>query len=183
MTGVSIRLADTADARSIALLHADSWRRHYRGAYSDFYLDGDLESERLAVWTDRLNQPEGTITLLAEMKRRPLGFIHLRLDEEPVWGQLVDNLHVISAQQRTGIGTRLLDDAARRVVAHRPNSGMYLWVLEQNTAAQAFYRARGGAVRGREALSPPGGDRRNLQGSPAKLRIAWADPTLLLLRQ
>ncbi|MDQ3147017.1 MAG: hypothetical protein M3R01_08840 [Actinomycetota bacterium] len=32
-------------------------RRHYRGAYSDAYLDGDVLADRLAVWTGRLTQP------------------------------------------------------------------------------------------------------------------------------
>jgi hypothetical protein len=38
--------ANSCDADSIAALHADSWRRHYRGAYLDSYLDGDAVSER-----------------------------------------------------------------------------------------------------------------------------------------
>lgn len=181
MTRVSIRLAEPVDAASIAQLHADSWRRHYRGAYLDRYLDGDLDGERLKVWTSRLTRVEDTITLLAEGEGPALGFVHVRLDDDPTWGALVDNLQVNSTEQRTGIGKRLLDAAARMVIRQRPNSGIYLWVLEQNTAAQAFYLARSGSVHGRELASPPGGDPRNLRGSPAKLRVVWADPTLLLL--
>jgi hypothetical protein len=37
---VRIRVADSSDAPAIAALHAESWRRHYRGAYSDAFLDG-----------------------------------------------------------------------------------------------------------------------------------------------
>lgn len=40
-----------------ARLNADSWRRNYRGAYLDSFLDGDVLADRLAVWTDRLTQP------------------------------------------------------------------------------------------------------------------------------
>ena len=32
-------------------LHADSWRRHYRGAFSDAFLDGDVAGYLLAEWT------------------------------------------------------------------------------------------------------------------------------------
>jgi hypothetical protein len=39
---VSFRAAGQDDAHAIAELHADSWRRHYRGAYSDAFLDGDV---------------------------------------------------------------------------------------------------------------------------------------------
>ena len=64
---VTYRAATEHDAEGIAHLHADSWRRNYRGAFSDAYLDGDLVAERLSVWTDRLRPPRtGTFTIVAE---------------------------------------------------------------------------------------------------------------------
>ena len=36
-------------------------------------------------------------------------------------------------------------------------TGLYLWVLEQNAGARAFYEARGGRCVGRDLVSPPGG--------------------------
>ena len=64
---VTYRAATTHDVEGIAHLHADSWRRNYRGAFSDAYLDGDLVAERLSVWTDRLRPPRaGTFTIVAE---------------------------------------------------------------------------------------------------------------------
>ena len=51
------RLAASDDAQAVADLHARSWRRHYRGAYSDAFLDGDVIADRLAVWADRLREP------------------------------------------------------------------------------------------------------------------------------
>lgn len=53
--GLSFRLAAATDAAAIADLHAQSWRRHYRGAYSDAFLDGDVAADRLAAWTERLH--------------------------------------------------------------------------------------------------------------------------------
>ena len=178
---VEIRLTEAADARVIAKLHADSWRRHYRGAYSDRYLDGDLDADRLAVWTERLNSPGSSFTLLAEHRHHPVGFAHVILDADSTWGALVDNLHVARAVQRSGVGTLLLDRVARIVIEHRPSSGIYLWVLEPNELGQAFYRARGGTLRDRELAAPPGGDPRNLDGTPRKIRVAWPDPVSLLL--
>ena len=52
--GVSFRAAGRDDARAVAELHADSWRRHYRAAYSDAFLDGDVVGYLLPLWTDRL---------------------------------------------------------------------------------------------------------------------------------
>jgi hypothetical protein len=56
---------------------------------------------------------------------------------------------------------------------------MYLWVLEQNTAAQEFYRALGGTCVEKAPVSPPGGVASRLAGSPAKLRFTWPDASLL----
>ncbi|MBV9411286.1 MAG: GNAT family N-acetyltransferase, partial [Acidimicrobiia bacterium] len=42
MTDVRCRVATIDDVEAIAALHADSWRRNYRGAYLDSYLDGDV---------------------------------------------------------------------------------------------------------------------------------------------
>ena len=179
---VEIRLAGAADASHIAKLHADSWRRHYRGAYSNRYLNGDLDADRLTIWTERLNGHSAEhFTLLAEHQHRPVGFVHVALDADPSWGALVDNLHVTYLVQRSGIGTLLLDRAARIIIERRPDSGIYLWVLEQNEPAQAFYVSRGGRLRDRDLASPPGGDPRNLNGAPAKIRIAWSDPASLML--
>jgi hypothetical protein len=54
---------------------------------------------------------------------------------------------------------------------------MYLWVLEQNAAAQQFYRACGARHVETAAVSPPGGDPSRLNGSPRKFRMAWPDAT------
>jgi len=85
---VEIRLSQAADARDIAKLHADSWRRHYRGAYSNDYLDGDLDADRLAVWTERMNSHDGEhFTLLAEHRDGPVGFVHVVLDADCTWAE------------------------------------------------------------------------------------------------
>ena len=43
---VQYREATEHDADANGALHADSWRRYYRGAYLDSYLDGDILSVR-----------------------------------------------------------------------------------------------------------------------------------------
>jgi len=174
--------AQREDAPAIARLHTESWRRHYRGVYSDYYLDGDLNAERLAVWTKRLAQPVGaTFTLTARQDDQLVGFVHAQLDADPSWGTLIDNLHVTRELQRMKVGSRLLHGAAKHVMEQRPQQGVYLWVLQTNRSAQAFYLSRGGRVCAREPVSPPGGDARNLNGTAEKLRVAWDDPSTLLL--
>jgi ribosomal protein S18 acetylase RimI-like enzyme len=175
------RLADADDASAIAALHADSWRRHYRGAYADSYLDGDVVADRLEVWSERLGQADDrAFTWVAEGTGRLVGFIHTVLDAEARWGALIDNLHVTTDRKGEGIGTRLLSAAAEVVLERRPSSGLFLWVLEQNRAAQAFYRARHAACVERAPVQAPGGDATRLYGAPAKLRYVWSDLSVLL---
>ncbi len=64
---------------------------------------------------------------------------------------------------------------ARGLEQRRPSSGLYLWVLKQNTAAQAFYSAMGGVLVGDKLGGPfPGG------GRAPVLRYAWSDPSVLV---
>src|SRR5256714_12452594 len=174
------RLAGPADAEAVANLHADSWRRHYRGAYSDAFLDGDVVADRLAVWTDRLREPNPRrCTILAE-DGSLVGFAHTVFDDDPTWGALLDNMHVGDGHKRRGIGSRLLALTAEAVMGRPERTGLYLWVLEQNVDAQAFYQARGGRCVGRDLASAPGGIASRLTASPAKLRYAWPEPSVLL---
>ena len=136
---VKFRSAQESDAKAIAALHADSWQRHYRIAYTDHFLDDD-----------------------------------------PAWGALLDNLHVAYDRKRGGVGTRMLSLTARTVLAERPGSSLYLWVLEKNAGARAFYDARGGTCVESRPVLAPGGDPARLNGSPVGLRYAWPDPATLL---
>lgn len=169
------RRAVPSDTASIASLHADSWRRNYRGAFPDAFLDGDVAADRLAVWTARLNSPgPDHHTVVADDKGVLAGFVHTILDDDPTWGALVDNLHVSHDRKRHGVGTRLMARSAAAVLTRTPGAGLYLWVLEGNRSAQAFYGARRGTCVGREASEAPGG------GTIVGLRYAWPDPSVLL---
>lgn len=173
---MTIRHATVRDASAIAGLHADSWRRNYRGAYLDSYLDGDIGADRLAVWTDRLVRHDADrLTLVADQDGVVVGFVHMILDEDSTWGAYLENLHVAHDRKRHGLGKGLVINTARELVERRPASGLYLWVLEQNTAAQAFYEAIGGVCTGREIRGPfPGG------GTAPGLRYVWPEPAQLL---
>jgi len=148
---------------------------HYRGAYTDEYLDGPVEAERLGVWSTRFGDPTGTSTVIAELEGALVGFVHLIHDAEPEFGPLVDNLHVRHDMQRSGLGRELMARAARESARARPGRPMHLWVLEQNTRAQAFYRALGGEEADRRDSVPPGGG-----GNITAIRIVWRDPASLL---
>jgi GNAT superfamily N-acetyltransferase len=172
----AFREAGPADADRVAALHADSWRRHYRGAYADAFLDGDVLADRRSVWSSRLAAPRPEhVTLLAEADAELVGFVHLVLDEDERWGTLLDNLHVVHGWQRRGVGSALIVRAAQAVLDRARSDAMYLWVLEQNTAAQEFYAAHGGRAAERHLVEPPGGVPGRLAGRPTGLRYVWPD--------
>jgi hypothetical protein len=81
-----LRPAGSGDAAAIGSLHADSWRRHYRGAYSERYLDGRLEDERMSLWARRLADPGDAVTLVAEHDGALVGFVHVRPGADREWG-------------------------------------------------------------------------------------------------
>ncbi len=173
---MELREATVDDVEAVATLHAESWRRSYRGAYADEFLDGDVHRERAGVWQERLGTPApGAETLVAHVDGRVVGFVHTVLDEDPRWGALIDNLHVAHETKGRGVGTALMAASAATVLARRPGSGLFLWVLEVNAPARRFYAARGGRQADRRATTPPGG------GSVMAQRIVWPDPSVLLV--
>jgi ribosomal protein S18 acetylase RimI-like enzyme len=177
------RRAETRDAPAVAALHVDSWRRHYRGAYADAFLDGDVEADRLRTWTSRLGHPgtDAACAMVAETNGAVIGFAYTIWDEDPRWGALLENLHVVHDQKRLGVGTQLMARTVQVLLERVSVGGLYLWVLEQNTAAQAFYEARGGIRVERRLAPPPGGDPDRLAGAPRRFRYVWRDPSELLL--
>jgi ribosomal protein S18 acetylase RimI-like enzyme len=176
------RPARSDDAKAVAALHADSWQRHYRGAYSDAFLDRDAVEYLSNLWVDRLADPsEHDRTIVAECNGEVVGLAHTVLAADPTWGALLDNLHVRYELKRQGIGARLLVQTAQALCAASP-APLHLWVLEQNRAARAFYKASGALCIERADVPPPGGVPTRLNGRPMGLRYAWLDPSTLLTR-
>jgi ribosomal protein S18 acetylase RimI-like enzyme len=172
------RLATSNDAAAIARLHAESWRSAYRGLYPDAYLDNDVFADREAVWKDRFSgttDQAALLTIVPEGDGELVGFAHSIIDEDPEWGTLLDNLHVHPDRKRSGIGSRLMAESARRLQANGSTLGLYLWVLEGNAPARHFYDALGGRVTGRGTSSDGG-------SSAPSLRYSWPDLSTLSKR-
>jgi GNAT superfamily N-acetyltransferase len=171
------RRALRADTERIALLHADSWRRTYRGSYRDEFLDGEAVRNRLEVWRSRLaDDREDQFVYLAEADSRLLGFVCVFGNTDATWGSLIDNLHVSYESQRSGIGTSLMGGAAAWLESHHGQTGVYLWALEENLQARAFYERLGAVHAEMQQVENPGG------GSSPSWRLAWARPKDLRLR-
>ena len=170
MSEITYRMGTEEDTIAIAHVHARSWKIHYRGVLSDHYLDHEVEADRLAVWTPRMQEtPPHQYVILAEENQRlcGLGCVFLHQDEQ--WGALLDNLHVIPEVQGRGVGKELLHKCGQWVYHQAPDSSMYLWVFEANEAAIAFYERVGGIQKDRQMVDNPGG------GSAPIVRYVWTD--------
>lgn len=165
-----IRPITLHDIESVAALHAASWRSAYRGMLRDEFLDSDLESNRRVLWTKRLTDMAGThFGFIALDNGGPVGFAFAFGDEDPIFGTQLDNLHVLPELKGKGIGTTLLRSVCKTCAQLTRSPGLYLWVYEQNIAAQAFY-TRLGAERGeRKVIQAPGG------GEVAEYCYAWSN--------
>lgn len=148
MDSLTIRLATSQDAETIALLHIENWRNTYRGMMPDGYLDGPIVEERRSFWKNRLSPSahEQQLVLIAERSQKPAGFACVLVDKEPEWGACLDNLHVLPQSRRSGIGRALFLEAAQWVLRSKPGWPIHLWVFEGNGDARCFYDSLGGRI-------------------------------------
>ena len=168
---ITLRPVTASDAALLAELHTESWRVAYRGLLRDEYLDGPIEPERVAVWTQRLQALAPThFGFVAEADGRAVGFAFLYGAHDPHWGTLLDNLHVRPGLRGGGIGRLLIEAAAREAGRRHPGTPLHLFVYEGNEAARAFYARMGGREVERRVKDQPGG------GVLAEWRVVWDDP-------
>jgi len=145
-----LRPATLKEAALIADMHARSWATAYRGILPDTYLDHELAGDRAAHWSTRfaeLAHGAGEV-FIAYIEERPAGFVCVIAPDE-TGSVLVDNLHAMPEAKGTGLGTAMLDTAAKWA-ADRGAKNMHLYVLEPNVAAIGFYESRGWRLAGRE---------------------------------
>jgi GNAT superfamily N-acetyltransferase len=169
---ILLRQIRTADAETVATIHATSWRSAYRGILRNEFLDEELLSNRLALWTKRLSPIlPSHFGFLATVGPQDVGFAFAFGANDPYWGTQVDNLHVLPALTGQGIGRCLLASLCTEAERLHPNIGVYLWVYEQNTPAQRFYERFGAISTERAVIPAPGG------GEVGELRYCWQSPT------
>jgi ribosomal protein S18 acetylase RimI-like enzyme len=170
-----LRPADAADAETIAALHTGSWQRTYRGMMSDAFLDGAALENRRHVWRERLAvQSPDQLVVVAEDGGRIVGFICTFARGDDGWGAYIDNLHVAHDFKARGVGRALMRRTAEWVCETQPGAGVYLWVMEANASARAFYDRLGARNVETAPLADPAG------GSAPNCRYVWPDAGTLL---
>jgi ribosomal protein S18 acetylase RimI-like enzyme len=149
---LTLRPATAADAPLIAALHAASWQATYRGLLPAAFLEREVGDERAAWWRARMEAPgsERRLVLIAELdETTPVGFVCVEQQPDSPWGVLLDNLHALPAHQGVGVGKRLMQ-AAQAWARSRGETQLYLYVLEGNAPAIAFYERQGWTFSGAE---------------------------------
>jgi ribosomal protein S18 acetylase RimI-like enzyme len=170
-----LRSARVDDADAIASLHALSWQRTYRRMMTDEFLDRRALVNRRQVWHERLRADDGDqFVSVVEHSGWIVGFICAYAHEDPVWGSYIDNLHVSYDWHGQGLGRALMRSVARWLSETAPRVGVYLWVMEANVGARAFYDHLGATNAGTEVIEDPGG------GRAPNCRYVWPEPRVLL---
>lgn len=134
---VTIRQARPEDAAAGAALHRNCWREAYADLADPVLLQARLADvgRWITAWQEGL--ASGPPRLLAEADGELVGFgVAGPGREEAPQDTEVYALYVRQAWYGTGVAQALVD----RMVGDRP---AYLWVLEGNTRARAFYARNG----------------------------------------
>ncbi len=150
---LTLRPATPADAALIAALHTASWQATYRGLLPAAFLEGEVGAERAAWWRARMEAPGGErrLVLIAELgeEKTAVGFVCVERQPGVEWGTLLDNLHALPGYQGIGVG-KLLMRAAQDWTRAQGGTQLYLYVLEGNAPAIAFYERQGWRYAGAE---------------------------------
>ena len=133
-----IRRQNRADSvEAIARVYVKGWQNAYRGLLPDAALDG-LTTAR---WTTRL-AVGGRITSLVAVEAGggivgTSSFCAARDERMRGWGEIV-SLYLLPEYAGRGLGRGLLE-AASSALRAAGFGDIYLWVLEGNANARAFY--------------------------------------------
>ncbi len=128
-----VRQAGPADGAGIAHVHVQAWREAYAHALPAATLAG-LDENALAVsWAHRI--ANGLLAFVAQADSQTVGWATTstgRDPDSPVPCEL-EGLYILQSLYGTGVGQLLLDAA----IGSQP---AYVWMLDDNPRAEAFYR-------------------------------------------
>lgn len=137
---MEIRYLNKADDRlAVSRIYEASWKYAYRDILPRDY----LESIPAGRWVSHLDS-RGMTTLVMLEEGRYIGTSSCRASRFPEldgWGEIV-SLYLLPAYMGRGYGRPLLE-AAVSALACREYRDIFLWVLERNRRARAFYERAG----------------------------------------
>ncbi len=133
------KISQDDDFDEISSIYAKSWQTAYRGIITDDYLD-KLDN---ANWSVVLRTSSWvTLVLIEDGKYIGTSSVCAGRDEDKRdWGEII-SIYLLPEYIGRGCGGALLDAAVAELKA-MGFSFVYLWVLEENARARAFYEKNG----------------------------------------
>ncbi|MCW8377554.1 GNAT family N-acetyltransferase [Streptomyces justiciae] len=134
------------DCERVAEIRIRGWQTAYRGLMPQPYLDALSVAEDAERRRERFRQSDGSVVnLVAERDGELVGWAahgpyrdgEVRTSDAELYAIYVD-----AARFGGGIGHALLQESVRQCAA-AGHSRLYLWVLEGNIRARAFYERAG----------------------------------------
>ena len=147
LRALPLRPATIDDAHAIAEVHVASWLAAYRGLVPDEVLDAQSVDVRAAQWDGWLRKGETRTLVAGDVD----GFVTFWETSGEVAA-----LYVAPDRARRGIGSALID-AAHAALRAASRDEAFLWVLEANGSARAFYAAHGYVPDGARMVHAPTG--------------------------
>ena len=139
-----VRAPTLDDAQALAESHVRAWQAGYRHCMPAPYLESFSTEETEKDWLERLRDGGGGF-LVCDIDGRAVGFVMFgEPRNEPIVAGSgeVTALNVHPDHWRCGIGKALLT-AAFDGLRQAGYPAMFLWVVEPNARARAFYEACG----------------------------------------
>ena len=139
-----IRDAALGDAASIARVHVASWRAAYAGIVPQAHLDSLDETQFTERWQHWITSETSATFCVAEVDRALCGFASAGPIRKPIsfYDAELYAIYLLPQMQRQGIGRRLFDYMADKLVAQKLHH-LLLWSLRDNPST-GFYRRLGG---------------------------------------
>jgi ribosomal protein S18 acetylase RimI-like enzyme len=142
---MSIRKAETPDARGIAKVQVAAWKSAYRGLIPDSVLNNLSEEDIEKRWIERIARAWGHI-FIAEREAHIVGFAscgsNRDQDTDPNKVGEIYTIYVHPAEWRHGYGKALAGEAMQSL-RQDGFEEVILWVIKGNLQAIQFYEALG----------------------------------------
>ena len=133
------QLINSDDLYSIAKIYVESWQFAYKGIIPQDY----LQKLRPDMWSENLKK-SGIHSLVIMEKGRYIGtasYSSSRTKEFADWGEII-SIYLLPDYIGKGHGKKLLA-ATLTELEKLGYHDIFLWVLEENTRARAFYEKSG----------------------------------------
>ena len=133
-----IRPAMQKDAAAIGRVYCEGWKAAYRGLMPDFFLNA-LTPQNCAPKPDHIAPDR---RLVAEVDGDVVGTVTFGKGRENASLAEIQSIYVLPDHWSKGQGSDLFRGVVERAKA-QGYPGLYVWTLEGNTRAKAFYEHMG----------------------------------------